>query len=268
MDRGLDKLISLEYFDENVQGDLDKGFLCYTPQLEYGLSLPLSNLVKGIMNIIGACPAQLNRNMLEIINICESLNRLWEEKEVERKISPEDVLQFYGVKSYSASRAALVNGKQFHGMVIKHGFGMYRLIGNATLDMYPKRGCMDGASLCFGNIVSKNVISWTSLIIGFCKNRLGDEALKAFGQMEMEGVIPNKIIFLGVLYACSHAGLVQEGLKHFNIMINNYCFTTMMEHYTCMVDLLARSGYLEQILEFIEKKNFSQTRCKAPYNSS
>ncbi|KAF6173606.1 hypothetical protein GIB67_022965 [Kingdonia uniflora] len=154
----------------------------------------------------------------------------------------------------SEGAAVLVNGKQFHGMVIKHGFGMYRPIGNAILDMYVKCGCMDEASLCFGNIVSKNVISWTSLIIGFCKNGLGDEALKAFGQMEMEEVVPNKIIFLGVLYACSHARLVQEGLKHFNIMINSYCFATMMEHYTCMVDLFARSGYLEQALEFIEKK--------------
>ncbi|KAF6142242.1 hypothetical protein GIB67_012091, partial [Kingdonia uniflora] len=90
--------------------------------------------------------------------------------------------------------------------------------------------------------------------IGFGKNGLGDEALKAFGQMELEGAIPNKITFLSVLYACSRAGLVQEGLKHFNIMINSYCFTPMMEHYTCMVDLLARSGYLEQALEFIEKK--------------
>ncbi|KAF6143186.1 hypothetical protein GIB67_035600 [Kingdonia uniflora] len=150
--------------------------------------------------------------------------------------------------------AVCVNWKPFHGMVIKRRFGMYRPIGNATLDMYSKCGCMDVASLCFRNIASKNVISWTSLIIGFCKNGLGDEALKAFGQMEMEGVIPNKITFLGVLYVYSHAGLVQEGLKHFNIMINSYCFTTMMENYTCIADLLARSGYLDHALEFIEKK--------------
>ncbi|KAF6150480.1 hypothetical protein GIB67_030281 [Kingdonia uniflora] len=164
------------------------------------------------------------------------------------------LLYLVSVLSVCTDLAVLINGKQFHGMVIKHGFGMYRPIGNATLNMYAKCGCMDEASLCFGNIVSKNVISWTSLIIDFCKNGLGDEALKAFGQMEMEGVVPNKITFLGVLYACSHARLVQEGLKHFTIMINSYCFTTMIEHYTFMVDLLARFGYLEQALEFIEEK--------------
>ncbi|KAF6157203.1 hypothetical protein GIB67_041664 [Kingdonia uniflora] len=52
-DRGIDKLISLEYFDGSIRSDISEGFLCYLSQLEYGLSLPLTNLVKGIMNKIG-----------------------------------------------------------------------------------------------------------------------------------------------------------------------------------------------------------------------
>ncbi|KAF6156916.1 hypothetical protein GIB67_039677 [Kingdonia uniflora] len=64
-DRGIDKSISLEYFDGDIRGDLSEGFLCYLSQLEYGLSLPLTNLVKRIMNTIEACPVQLNGNMWE-----------------------------------------------------------------------------------------------------------------------------------------------------------------------------------------------------------
>ncbi|KAF6167848.1 hypothetical protein GIB67_027626 [Kingdonia uniflora] len=101
--RGVDKSISLEYFDENVQGDLDEGFLCYLSQLEYGLSLPHCNLAKGIINIIRDCLAQLNGNIWKVILVCESLYRLWEENEVEGRISPEDILQYYGVKNYSAT---------------------------------------------------------------------------------------------------------------------------------------------------------------------
>ncbi|KAF6153891.1 hypothetical protein GIB67_023668 [Kingdonia uniflora] len=106
LDRGLGESISLEYYDGNVQGDLEEGFLCYLSQLENGLCLPLINLVKGIMNIIGACPIQLNGDMWEVINVCKVLNKLWKEDEVERRISLEDVLQFYGVKNYFASRGA------------------------------------------------------------------------------------------------------------------------------------------------------------------
>ncbi|KAF6159208.1 hypothetical protein GIB67_022887 [Kingdonia uniflora] len=34
-------------------------------ELEYGLSIPLSNMAKGIMNLIGACTVQMNKNMWE-----------------------------------------------------------------------------------------------------------------------------------------------------------------------------------------------------------
>ncbi|KAF6156432.1 hypothetical protein GIB67_009090 [Kingdonia uniflora] len=73
-------------------------------ELEYGLSLPLSNLEKGIMNLIGACLVQMNGNMWEVISVCEALNLRREEQGRKRKISPEDVLQFYGVKFFGTSR--------------------------------------------------------------------------------------------------------------------------------------------------------------------
>ncbi|OVA12672.1 Pentatricopeptide repeat [Macleaya cordata] len=164
-----------------------------------------------------------------------------------------DLMTMVSVLSVCADLAALVNGKQVHCLVIKHGFEMCLPIGNATIDMYAKSGCINDASLCFNNITFKNIVSWTSLIIGFGKHGLGLEALKAFDQMEMEGIVPNKITFLGVLFACSHAGLVQEGKKNFEKMVRKYSITPMMEHYTCMVDLLARAGRLEEAHEFIKR---------------
>lgn len=117
--------------------------------------------------------------------------------------------------------------------------------------MYAKCGCMEDACLCFRNMTSKNAVSWTALIAGYGKQGQGIEALKVFDAMEIEGVRPNKITFLGALYACSHAGLVQEGRRVFNTMVNKYSTTPMMEHYTCMVDLLARSGCFDEAYNFI-----------------
>ncbi|KAK9998885.1 hypothetical protein SO802_018488 [Lithocarpus litseifolius] len=59
--------------------------------------------------------------------------------------------------------------------------------------------------------------------------------------------------FLGTLYACSHAGLVQKGWMNFNTMVHKYSITPMMEHYTCMVDLLARAGHLTETYNFAER---------------
>ncbi|KAF6165876.1 hypothetical protein GIB67_012773 [Kingdonia uniflora] len=80
-DRGIDESISLVYFDGDIRSDLSEGFLCYLSQLEYGLSLPLTNLAKGVMNTIGACPVQMNRNMWEVITIYVHLNDWWERGE-------------------------------------------------------------------------------------------------------------------------------------------------------------------------------------------
>ncbi|KAF6139141.1 hypothetical protein GIB67_009984 [Kingdonia uniflora] len=94
--RGIDKSRSLEYFDGNVQSELLEGFLCCMSLLEYDLSLPLCNLAKGIINLIGACPVQMNGNIYEVISVYESLNTRWEGDGRRRRISYKDLLQFYG----------------------------------------------------------------------------------------------------------------------------------------------------------------------------
>ncbi|KAF6168436.1 hypothetical protein GIB67_004988 [Kingdonia uniflora] len=121
---GIDESISLDYFDGDVWSDLLEGFLCYLFQLEYGLSLPLTNLAKGIMNAIGACLVQLNGNMWEVITMCDHLNEKWEMEGKVRRITPEDVLQFYGVKNYKAS-----GGSYFCASVTRHRFFNLNLAG-------------------------------------------------------------------------------------------------------------------------------------------
>lgn len=163
-----------------------------------------------------------------------------------------DALTMVSVISICADRAALLDGKQVHGLVIRYGYELYLPIGSATVDMYAKCGEMEDASICFKNMQIKNVVSWTALIEGYGKQGMGMEALWAFDAMEMEGVVPNEVTFLGALYACSHSGLEQQGWRVFNTMIHKYFITPKIEHYTCMVDLLARAGRLEEAWNFIE----------------
>ncbi|XP_050216091.1 pentatricopeptide repeat-containing protein ELI1, chloroplastic-like [Mercurialis annua] len=164
-----------------------------------------------------------------------------------------DVITMVSVLSICADLAALSNGRKIHGLVVKFGFELFLPVGNAIVDMYAKCGSMENACVCFNHMAVKNVVSWTCLIVGYGKHGRGIEALKALDAMESEQVVPNKITFLGALYACSHAGLVQEGWRIFNIMMYKYSITPIMEHYTCMVDLLARAGRLDDAYNFMEK---------------
>jgi pentatricopeptide repeat protein len=93
---------------------------------------------------------------------------------------------------------------------------------------------------------SRDVVTWTAMLGGCAMHGHGREALRHFEQMCDEGVQPDDITFVCVLSACSHAGLVDEGMCLYASMIRDYMIPAKLEHYTCMVDLLGRAGHLQE----------------------
>ncbi len=77
-------------------------------------------------------------------------------------------------------------------------------------------------------------------------------ALKHFELIHEEGVQPNDITFVCLLSACSHAGLVDEGICYAS-MSAVYKIFAKSEHYTCMVDLLGHAGHLQEEENMIKK---------------
>jgi len=64
---------------------------------------------------------------------------------------------------------------------------------------------------------------------------------------------PDHVILTTLLSACSHAGLVDEGLKHFKSIEDVHGIELTMEHYACVVDLLSRRrGRLKEAYDFIK----------------
>uniref|UniRef100_A0A0A9HG08 Pentatricopeptide repeat-containing protein n=1 Tax=Arundo donax TaxID=35708 RepID=A0A0A9HG08_ARUDO len=64
--------------------------------------------------------------------------------------------------------------------------------------------------------------------------------------MVLAGVKPNEVTFVGLIYACSHAGLVKKGWELFHSMKREYGINPGLQHYTCYLDLLNHSGYLSE----------------------
>ncbi|CAK9174893.1 unnamed protein product, partial [Ilex paraguariensis] len=106
---------------------------------------------------------------------------------------------------------------------------------------------------CAGSCTHKNVVSWSAMIAAYGCHGRGQEALELFPMMLRSGIAPNRITFVSLLYACSHSGLVGEGLQFFSLMREGYCLMPDVKHYTCMVDLLGRAGKLDEALNLIEK---------------
>ncbi|KAJ0086729.1 hypothetical protein Patl1_08197 [Pistacia atlantica] len=94
------------------------------------------------------------------------------------------------------------------------------------------------------------------MLMGYATNGQGYEALALFNEMRNAGIRPTGITFTGVLSACDHCGLVEDGRKWFNAMKWDYHIDPEIEHYSCMVDLFARAGCLAEAVKLIEQMPF------------
>ncbi|KAF3791873.1 Pentatricopeptide repeat-containing protein [Nymphaea thermarum] len=170
---------------------------------------------------------------------------------------PPNAVTLVSLLSACAQLGALEQGKWIHAYIDEKLVKSDVFVGNALVDMYSKCGCIEKAVQIFHNIPKKDIFSWNSVIGGLAVNGYGREALAIFGQLlEESDIFPDHVTLTAVLCACSHAGMVSEGMDHFSNMKNLYNISPTIEHYGCMVDLLGRAGLLKEAVSFTEKMPF------------
>ncbi|KAE8661334.1 Pentatricopeptide repeat-containing protein [Hibiscus syriacus] len=148
----------------------------------------------------------------------------------------------------------LTLGRLFHLQIIQRGLLLNIQLGTALVDMYAKSGDVRYASRVFKRMKEKNVWTWSAMILGFAQHGFAKEALELFTEMKRSSFIrPNYVTFLGVLCACSHAGLVDDGFRYFHEMEHVHGIKPMMNHYGAIVDILGRAGRLKDAYTFINK---------------
>ncbi|KAK2664219.1 hypothetical protein Ddye_002793 [Dipteronia dyeriana] len=118
---------------------------------------------------------------------------------------------------------------------------------NSLIFMYSKCGSMKDANRIFQEMNTRDVVSYNTLIAAFAAHGHGIEAIELISKMRNEGIEPNRVTYIGVLTACSHAGLLEEGWKVFESIEN-----PAVDHYACMVDLLGRVGQLDEAKRLID----------------
>ncbi|CAN6477297.1 unnamed protein product [Victoria cruziana] len=174
---------------------------------------------------------------------------------LQENIKPDEIT-LVSVLSACGHLGALNIGKWIHNYIQQNGVKSDVYLGNALVDMYCKCGSIDMAVDVFYNMPQKDVLSWNSIILGLAVNGRANDALQLFPEMTRGGIRPNHVTFIGILLACSHEGFVDQGYEYFEQMINVYHLSPQMKHYGCMVDLLSRSGRLDEAYRFISKMPF------------
>ncbi|KAL1815025.1 hypothetical protein ACET3Z_017599 [Daucus carota] len=164
-----------------------------------------------------------------------------------------DEFSFSAVLAATASLAILEEGQQLHGSTIKHGFDSSLYVTNATMDMYGKCGEMNDVLKLLPETYNRSRLSWNILISVFSRHGSFQEARQSFHEMTCLGVKPDHVTFVSLLSACSHGGLVDEGLAYFASMTQDFGVPVAIEHCVCIIDLLGRTGRLAEAEAFIQK---------------
>jgi pentatricopeptide repeat protein len=143
-------------------------------------------------------------------------------------------------------------GKKIHDSVLRRRLRCSTEVLNAFIDMYVKCGCIDAAFAVFNGMkAKKDLVSWNSMIHGFGIHGHGEKAIELFTRMLREGFEPDNYTFIGLLGACTHAGLVNEGRSYFYSMERAYGIVPQISHYGSMIDLLSRGGHLKEAFRLV-----------------
>ncbi|KAJ7513862.1 hypothetical protein O6H91_23G017100 [Diphasiastrum complanatum] len=166
-------------------------------------------------------------------------------------VEPNNV-SFMGAVNACASLASLEKGRLVHENIVQSGYGADLSVSNCLIDMYAKCGSIGEACMVFKNMPARTMVSW-SVMLGSCAmHGLGKEALRLFAILCHEGLEFDEMTLVSVLTACNHAGLVDEGCYLFEALSPVYDISASTEHYSCVVDMLGRSGYLEEAEELVQ----------------
>ncbi|KAF2302327.1 hypothetical protein GH714_034114 [Hevea brasiliensis] len=162
------------------------------------------------------------------------------------------------VLSVCGNMAILEQGKQLHAHVLHVGLEETAMVRSSLINMYSKCGSLKEASKIFDEAENDDIVSWTAMINGYAEHGCSQEAIDLFEKIPQIGLRPDPVTFIGVLTACSHAGLVDLGFHYFNSMSNEYQICPSKEHYGCMIDLLCRAGRLSEAESMIKSMPFKK----------
>ncbi|KAD7116702.1 hypothetical protein R6Q59_006560 [Mikania micrantha] len=177
--------------------------------------------------------------------------------EMQRNCVEPDEYTLGSIISSCANLASLEEGAQFHGQAQVTGLISFITVSNALVTLYGKCGTIEKSNQLFNEMKIRDEVSWTALISGYSQFGEANKTINLFNRMLASQLRPDGVTFIGVLSACSRAGLVDKGREYFKSMVKEHGIVPVSDHYSCMIDLFSRAGLLEEAQCFINDMPYS-----------
>ncbi|CAK7340209.1 unnamed protein product [Dovyalis caffra] len=170
---------------------------------------------------------------------------------------------FVNVLGACSDLAGLGEGQQVHQVISKSVYQDRAFVASALLNMYSKCGELSIAMKIFDDVAisQRDLVLWNGMIAAYAHHGRGREAIELFKEMQGLGFKPNDVSYVGLLSACSHGGLVDEGLNYFNELERDKSVQLREDHYACLVNLYGRAGRLNEAYDLVKQLGTKASSC-------
>ncbi|KAM2666627.1 hypothetical protein EV2_018437 [Malus domestica] len=205
-----------------------------------------------------SAPLRMNSKDVDLMRLCEE-GKVGEALEFMGRGVSADYGVFCALLESCDGSKSLEIGRKVHEFMRQSPFRGDIELNTKLVQMYRRCGSTRDARKVFDRMRERSIGLWHSMITGYAVNRQGDEGMLLFEQMRNSGLEPDKETFLVALAACASAEAVEEGFALFESMKNEYEIVPEIEHYLGLIDVLGKSGHLNEVKEFIDKMPFEPT---------
>lgn len=190
-------------------------------------------------------------------------------------------------------------GTSVYGLIVKYGMIVEGFLINALINLYVKFEQVDEAYVIFERLPNRSVVTWNTVLDGFCRsggfekaraffdeiphkdviswntmincyvkyNRL-EESFELFSRMQNSNIKADKLTLISLLSSCASVGALNHGIwVHVYIKKNQISIDNMLG--TALIDMYGRCGCSEVAYdlfsEMSEKTVFLWTSMIAAY---
>lgn len=180
----------------------------------------------------------------------------------------------------------MTSGEQIHSHIVRFGFHNDVYVENSLVHMYAACGpsSIVAAGRVFGGMSFRDVVSWTSMVDGYCrcgsvddaremfdemphrnlvtwsimingyvKNKCFEKAVELFEVMKREGVVANETVMVSVVSSCAHLGALEVGVKAHEYVVENG-MTVNLVLGTALVEMYWRCGEVEKAIRVFQEE--------------
>lgn len=154
----------------------------------------------------------------------------------------------------AANTVSIQSGRTIHQVMRDKQVVMNNILYTSLINMYGKCASVEEAEKLMDEVLHQtfraDIACWNAMMKTYAQNRLPSKAIALFQKL-IQHIQPDKITFNSLLTALSHGGNTKEALQYLHIMAKDFNVHPDAQHYTCVVDCLARAGQLEEAEKLI-----------------